>query len=170
MESLSFDKQIKNDNNNNNNPNRLSPKLTKELQLDKIKENIKNNQYYTKKPLLLTPTRPKLMKQKTNMDNSAKVREYYDIQNQPTYSLFIEESKSDDEENINDKKRNINEEQKEGRKSIYTKYNDDLINIIYESSDMDEIFDNTKYIKKLEKAWKYEKILLDYNIIDFSSK
>jgi len=25
-------------------------------------------------------------------------------------------------------------------------------------------------IKKLEEIWKYEKILLDYNIIDFTSK
>ena len=170
METLNINKEINKDINNKNQKIKLSPKINEELQLNKIKEIIKNNEYYQKNPQILTPTRPKLIKQKTRLENAFKVKEYYDIQNQPAYSLFNEESKSDDEENINDNKRNINEEEKEGRKSIYTKYNDDLINTIYESKDMDEIFDNTKYIKKLEEAWKYEKILLDYNIIDFSSK
>ena len=41
---------------------------------------------------------------------------------------------------------------------------------IYESSNMNDFYDDTKYIKKLEEIWKYEKILLDYNIIDFTSK
>ena len=60
--------------------------------------------------------------------------------------------------NIKDKKQDVLEEENEGRKSIYS------------NSQEIEISDNEEYIKKLEEKWKYEKILLDYNIIDFTSK
>ena len=83
-----------------------------------------------------------------------------------TSSLFNVESKSDDEENKNDNLMEDKEEY-EGRKSIYS--NSDESKILDELQIFD-IFDNTQYIKKLEEKWKYEKILLDYNIIDFTSK
>ena len=72
--------------------------------------------------------------------------------------LYVEESKSDDEDNIKENKINIKEEENGTRKTIFK----DSIGS-FESSNNDDV-------PSLEEKWKYEKILLDYNIIDFTSK
>ena len=111
------------------------------------------------------------MENPIKFSNSIKIGQLYGIEKHPSSSLFNEESKSDDEDNINEQKISIVlEEETESRKSIYTRYNSDLEKEIKKQSNIDEIFDGNKYIKKLEEKWKYEKILLDYNIIDFTSK
>ena len=166
-EILNIDKEMKNNENNKN--SKKSPIIIKKLPINIIKENINNNISNMEDTPTSCPSRTK--NENLRRIKSLKLGEYSDINKNRRTSLFNEESKSDDEENINDKKLDIIiEEETEGRKSIYTKYNDDLYGAIYESSNMDDFYDDTKYIKKLEEIWKYEKILLDYNIIDFTSK
>ena len=166
-EILNIDKEMKNNENNKN--SKKSPIIIKKLPINIIKENINNNISNMEDTPTSCPSRTK--NENLRRIKSLKLGEYSDINKNRRTSLFNEESKSDDEENINDKKFDIIiEEETEGRKSIYTKYNDNLYEGIYESSNMNDFYDDTKYIKKLEEIWKYEKILLDYNIIDFTSK
>ena len=169
--NLNIEKEINNDSNNNNiingiNAKKSCPIIIKKLQLNEIKEKIKNNEIYLDNDPPSSPSRTKFKTEKRKIYNSL-ILDNFNNKKQISDTLFNEESKSDDEENINDKKIELNEEEgggeREGRKSIYNKYSDN-------NKIENNIFDNTEYIKKLEEKWKYEKILLDYNIIDFTSK
>ena len=174
MNSLNLDEGIKIKNDNQNSKaevkQQLAPIIISKLPLQKIKEKINNNEIYLEKAPPTSPSRSKVEFPKRKLANSIKIGQNLGIEKPPTCSLFNEESKSDDENNINELKIDIIEEaENEGRKSIYTSF-DKVENTLKDSSNIDEIFDNSKYIKKLEEKWKYEKILLDYNIIDFTSK
>ena len=141
--NLNIEKEIKNDNLKMTSKNSC-PIIIKTLPLSKIKEKIQNNEIFIEEAPSTSPTRTKFKANKRKIANSLKISNNFEnikLEN----SLFNEESKSDDEENINDQKLDDEEE-------------------------INKIFDNSDYIKKLEEKWKYEKILLDYNIIDFTSK
>lgn len=178
MDTLNIDNETKIENENNENngniKNDLNTKiLIKKLPLKKLIERIDSKEIYIDNAPPTSPSRSKFdkfEKTKRKVANSSKFGVLLNSQKQLKTSLFNEESKSDDEENIKDIKLVIKEEQ-EGRKSIYTKYDDNLaIMLCDDPNSMFDIFDNTSDIKKLEEIWKYEKILLDYNIIDFTSK
>ena len=176
MNELNINNEIKKENDRNidfseDEINKKQQKqiIIKKLPLNIIKEKINNNEINIDYAPPSSPKRRKIENTKRNLAYSVKLGDYYGNQKIPALSLFYEESKSDDEDNINDQKLDIIEEENEGRKSIYTKYYDKEQNI-NDNINIDEIFDNTVYIKKLEEKWKYEKILLDYNIIDFTSK
>ena len=98
---------------------------------------------------------------------------------------IFEEKNNNDEENIN--KINIEKENKKiGNSKTFNKSDKNKNNIINEEEDDNDyrvlkhkksyIFNKilklkmTKCPRLLEEQWKYEKILLDYNIIDFTSK
>lgn len=180
MESLNIDNEIIKENNIKNekenlnsekNKNQSKTILINKLPLNKIKEKINSNEIYIEYAPPSSPKRRKMENPRIKFSNSIKIGQLYGIEKHPSSSLFNEESKSDDEDNINEQKISIVlEEETESRKSIYTRYNSDLEKEIKKQSNIDEIFDGNKYIKKLEEKWKYEKILLDYNIIDFTSK
>ena len=181
MESLNIDNELKKGNSNlnengilnqeENNKNRQKPIIINKLPLNKIKEKIDTKEIIIEYAPPSSPMRRKIDNPRRNLANSTKFGLNYGIEKPPPISLFNEESKSDDEDNINDQKIDIIEkEETEGRKSIFTKYSTNLQQELGVPENMDEIFDNSKYIKKLEEKWKYEKILLDYNIIDFTSK
>ena len=176
MNILNIDNEINKENNNygDYSENEINGKqdkkiIIKKLPLNIIKEKINNNEINIDYAPPSSPKRSKIENPKRQLAYSVKLGDYYDNPKIPALSLFNKESKSDDEDNINDQKLEIIEEENEGRKSIYTKYYDKEQNI-NDNINIDEIFDNTFYIKKLEEKWKYEKILLDYNIIDFTSK
>ena len=162
-DSLNINNEIKNEiyNNNesqqNNIKNKISyPIIMNKLPLNNIREKIDNNEIYIESA---PPSDNNFNNQKRKLAYSTTISgNIYEIPKQPSFGLFNEESKSDDEDNIKDKKQDVLEEENEGRKSIYS------------NSQEIEISDNEEYIKKLEEKWKYEKILLDYNIIDFTSK
>jgi hypothetical protein len=167
MDTLNIDKEKKNENNNNENTKKeVNKKIKiKKLCFKQLIEKIDENEIYVDEPPPTTPSRGKIEKTKRKFAKSS--RGIHSIsQKEETSSLFNIESKSDDEENKNDNLMEDREEY-EGRKSIYS--NSDESKILNELQIFD-IFDNTQYIKKLEEKWKYEKILLDYNIIDFTSK
>jgi len=160
--NLNIEKEIKNDNTKMTSKNSC-PIIIKRLPLNKIKEKIQNNEIFIEEAPPTSPTRTKFKEDKRKVANSLKVSN--NLENvKLSSSLFNEESKSDDEENKNDQKLEINPGR--GRTSIYTKYNEKN----NDEEEINQIFDNSDYIKKLEEKWKYEKILLDYNIIDFTSK
>jgi hypothetical protein len=161
--NLNIEKEIKNDNLKMTSKNSC-PIIIKTLPLSKIKEKIQNNEIFIEEAPSTSPTRTKFKANKRKIANSLKISNNFEnikLEN----SLFNEESKSDDEENINDQKLEINPPGG-GRCSIYTKYHEKN----NDEEEINKIFDNSDYIKKLEEKWKYEKILLDYNIIDFTSK
>ena len=162
-EGLNLDKienKILNNNGKEKNLNKKisCPIIMDDLPLNEINEKIDNKEIYVDIDPQTSPYGKNVKNQKRKIAYSTKMGDLFGLPKQKT-GLFIEESKSDDEDNINDKKLDVlEEEENEGRKSIYTKYNEA------------DILDNEDYIKKLEEKWKYEKILLDYNIIDFTSK
>ena len=159
--NLNIEKEIKND--NLKMTSKIScPIIIKRLPLSKIKEKIQNNEIFIEETPPTSPTRT-FKVEKRKIANSLKVSNNFE-NNQISNSLFNEESKSDDEENINDQKLEIIPEG--GRCSIYTKYHEKN----KDEEEINQIFDNSDDIQKLEEKWKYEKILLDYNIIDFTSK
>ena len=98
-------------------------------------------------------------------------------------NINLKNTRNNEEININIKKLNVILEKS---KTISSKENNNCIkNNIIEEEDFPQgprphqksfIFNNILKIKKikcprlLEEQWKYEKILLDYNIIDFTSK
>ena len=179
MESLNIDNELKkgiinlNENgllNQEENNKRPNIKIISKLPINEILEKIDKKEINIENAPPSSPMRRK-NNPRRNLANSTKFGLNYGIEKPPPISLFNEESKSDDEDNINEQKiGNIEEEETEGRKSIFTKYSTNLEQELDVPENMDEIFDNSKYIKKLEEKWKYEKILLDYNIIDFTSK
>ena len=161
--NLNLEKEIKNENIKMSSK-KFCPIIIKKLPLSKIKEKIQNNEIFIEEAPPTSPTRTKFNTDKRKVANSLKVSTKFE-NIQLSSSLFNEESKSDDEENINDQKLEINPP-RGGRCSIYTKNHEKNT----DDEEINKIFDNSDYIKKLEEKWKYEKILLDYNIIDFTSK
>ena len=164
-DALNINNEIKNEiyNNNESQKNNINnknsyPIIMNKLPLNDIKEKIYNNEIYIESA---PPSDHNVNNQKRKLAYSTTiVGNIFEIPKQPSFGLFNEESKSDDEDNIKDKMQDILEdEENEGRKSIYSNNSKEI-----------EIHDNEEYIKKLEEKWKYEKILLDYNIIDFTSK
>ena len=168
MDALNIDKEKKNENNNGKNTkNELNKKIKiKKLCLKQIFEKIDNKELYVDNPSITCPVRGKKDKHKRKVANSLKGFSCIAQKNE-NFFLFNKESKSDDEENKKENGLMEIREEYEGRKSIYSSTDDSKT--FYDFQLLD-IFDNTKYIKQLEEKWKYEKILLDYNIIDFTSK
>ena len=168
MDALNIDKEKKNENNNGEKTkNELNKKIKiKKLCLKQIFEKIDNNEIYVDNPPVTFSVRGKKDKHKRKIANSLKGFSYITQKNE-NFFLFNKESKSDDEENKKGDDLMEIKEEYEGRKSIYSSTDDSKT---FYDLQLFDIFDNTKYIKQLEEKWKYEKILLDYNIIDFTSK
>lgn len=161
--NLNIEKEIKNDTTKISSKSSC-PIIISRLPLSKIKEKIQNNDITIEEAPPTSPSRTKFKRDKLKIAKSLKINNNNFENKQISSSLFNEESKSDDEDNINDQKFEINSGG--GRSSIYTKYNEKND----DEEEINQIFDNSDYLKKLEEKWKYEKILLDYNIIDFTSK
>ena len=95
----------------------------------------------------------------------SKVKDLNSLIGAKNYNLFDNAYKSDDEENINDQKDIY---KCEGRKSIGELdflLNNDKIESEENSKDI-----NYKYLDDVIEKWKYEKLLLNNNIIDYYCK
>ena len=134
---------------NNEKLNRNNKEVKKNLHFSKIKESIQNQNIYN---IDLTKT-------------LSKVKDLNSLIGAKNYNLFDNAYKSDDEENINDQKDIY---KCEGRKSIGELdilLNNDKIESEENSKDI-----NYKYLDDVIEKWKYEKLLLNNNIIDYYCK
>jgi hypothetical protein len=134
---------------NNEKLNRSNKEIKKNLHFSKIKESIQNQNIYN---IDLTKT-------------LSKVKDLNSLIGAKNYNLFDNAYKSDDEENINDQKDIY---KCEGRKSIGELdilLNNDKIESEENSKDI-----NYKYLDDVIEKWKYEKLLLNNNIIDYYCK
>jgi hypothetical protein len=134
---------------NNEKLNRSNKEVKKNLHFSKIKESIQNQNIYN---IDLTKT-------------LSKVKDLNSLIGAKNYNLFDNAYKSDDEENINDQKDIY---KCEGRKSIGELdilLNNDKIESEENSKDI-----NYKYLDDVIEKWKYEKLLLNNNIIDYYCK
>lgn len=134
---------------NNEKLNRSNKEVKKNLHFSKIKESIQNQNIYN---IDLTKT-------------LSKVKDLNSLIGAKNYNLFDNAYKSDDEENINDQKDIY---KCEGRKSIGELdilLNNDKIESEENSKDI-----NYKYLDVVIEKWKYEKLLLNNNIIDYYCK
>ena len=134
---------------NNEKLNRSNKEVKKNLHFSKIKESIQNQNIY-----------------KIDMTKTlSKVKDLNSLIGAKNYNLFDNAYKSDDEENINDQKDIY---KCEGRKSIGELdilLNNDKIESEENSKDI-----NYKYLDDVIEKWKYEKLLLNNNIIDYYCK
>ena len=105
MNSLNLAKEDKNENSNQTKKKISTSIIINKLPLQKIKEKILNNEIYIEKAPPTSPSRSKLESKRT-IANSLKIGQSLGIEKSPC-SLFNEESKSDDENNINDLKMDI---------------------------------------------------------------
>lgn len=119
-------------------------KIKMELPLTKIKENMKNDNIFNENL------------QKTLVKSN--IKDLLGNETNKEYSLFEDLYKSDDEDNIKDQNDIY---QIKGRKSIGELDNE-----------MDEFhgLEKDEEINKTIENWKYEKILLNNNIIDYNCK
>ena len=134
---------------NNEKLNLSNKEVKKNLHFSKIKESIQNQNIYN---IDLTKT-------------LSKVKDLNSLIGAKNYNLFDNAYKSDDEENINDQKDIY---KCEGRKSIGELdilLNNDKIESEENSKDI-----NYKYLDDVIEKWKYEKLLLNNNIIDYYCK
>ena len=134
---------------NNEKLNRSNKEVKKNLHFSKIKKSIQNQNIYN---IDLTKT-------------LSKVKDLNSLIGAKNYNLFDNAYKSDDEENINDQKDIY---KCEGRKSIGELdilLNNDKIESEENSKDI-----NYKYLDDVIEKWKYEKLLLNNNIIDYYCK
>ena len=133
---------------NNEKLNRNNKEVKKNLHFSKIKESIQNQNIYN---IDLTKT-------------LSKVKDLNSLIGAKNYNLFDNAYKSDDEENINDQKDIY---KCEGRKSIGEL--DILLNNDKKSEENSKDI-NYKYLDDVIEKWKYEKLLLNNNIIDYYCK
>ena len=145
MESLKNDDKI-----NNEKIKSLDKDIKSGYSLEQMKESIKTNDKFI-----------------NNLKNTAikykDINSLLDFGQNKNYSLFETGYKSDDEENIQEQNDIY---QIMGRKAISKLDNDEIEqneNLEYNS---EKVNDMDKVIEK----WKYEKILIDNNIIDFNCK
>ena len=134
---------------NNEKLNRSNKEVKKNLHFSKIKESIQNQNIYN---IDLTKT-------------LSKVKDLNSLIGAKNYNLFDNAYKSDDEENINDQKDIY---KCEGRKSIGEL--DILLNNDKIESEENSKGINYKYLDDVIEKWKYEKLLLNNNIIDYYCK
>lgn len=145
MESLKNDDKI-----NNEKIKSLDKDIKSGYSLEQMKESIKTNDKFI-----------------NNLKNTTikykDINSLLDFGQNKNYSLFETGYKSDDEENIQEQNDIY---QIMGRKAISKLDNDEIEqneNLEYNS---EKVNDMDKVIEK----WKYEKILIDNNIIDFNCK
>lgn len=145
MESLKNDDKI-----NNEKIKSLDKDIKSGYSLEQMKESIKTNDKFI-----------------NNLKNTTikykDINSLLDFGQNKNYSLFETGYKSDDEENIQEQNDIF---QIMGRKAISKLDNDEIEqneNLEYNS---EKVNDMDKVIEK----WKYEKILIDNNIIDFNCK
>ena len=145
MESLKNDDKI-----NNKKIKSLDKDIKSGYSLEQMKESIKTNDKFI-----------------NNLKNTTikykDINSLLDFGQNKNYSLFETGYKSDDEENIQEQNDIY---QIMGRKAISKLDNDEIEqneNLEYNS---EKVNDMDKVIEK----WKYEKILIDNNIIDFNCK
>ena len=145
MESLKNDDKI-----NNEKIKSLEKDIKSGYSLEQMKESIKTNDKFI-----------------NNLKNTTikykDINSLLDFGQNKNYSLFETGYKSDDEENIQEQNDIY---QIMGRKAISKLDNDEIEqneNLEYNS---EKVNDMDKVIEK----WKYEKILIDNNIIDFNCK
>lgn len=116
-------------------------KLKMEFALNKMKDSIEEDNIFNKNL------------QKTLVKSN--VKDLLDYDSNKEYTVFEDLYKSDDEDNIKDQNEIY---QVKGRKSIRELDNE-----------IDKFHDSEGIIKVIEN-WKYEKILLNNNIIDYNCK
>ena len=119
-------------------------KLKMEFSLNKMKDSIEEDNIFNKNL------------QKTLVKSN--VKDLLDYDSNKEYTVFEDLYKSDDEDNIKDQNEIY---QVKGRKSIRELDNE-----------IDKFHDSEKDegISKIIENWKYEKILLNNNIIDYNCK